>query len=397
MKVYIILKNQFPNGNASTARVINYCKGLKELDIDCCVILPIAMERFEEKVRNTEAFGVFEGIPFQYISGTPKRSKYLIKRQIKDKLDYIKTLIYLRKNLTSNDIVIIYEGGCTWFSMLEKVIHQKGAKIIMELNELPYGTSSETPKLIHLRDKMLKYVFPKIDGYISISETLSELVHKYAPKSINIKVPIIVDTSISNNVKPHKTKRPYIFHSGSLYEQKDGVVGMLTAFALANKELNNSLDFILTGNLHDSRDSEKIKKVIEEYNIQEYVKFVGYLFTNELREYQMGASMMIINKYETLQNKYCFSTKLGEYLAFSKPIIITNVGEAMAYINNKKNAYVVEPNNIKEMSKCILEIIRCPQEAKAIGKNGFELATKEFNYAHQSKRIAEFLKRIINK
>lgn len=393
MKVYVVLKNTFPIGNASTARVYNYCKGLVDLGIECEVVLPIAFEEYGATPKNKDAEGIYEGIKYKYISGSPQRGKYSALRFLKDKLDYINTLFYLFKNLRKGDFVIIYEGGCTWFRNLVKVIHMKGAKAIMELNELPYGTNVETPERILLRKKMLSEVFPLFDGFLSISRALYNLVSEYAPKAKNLLVPIIVDVSIADNVIPIKLNRRYIFHAGSLSDQKDGVTGMLEAFAIANRQIDNQLDFILTGYLEKSRDRKKIKEVIDRNHLSDYVKFVGFLSNEELRRYQAGSSLMIINKLDTQQNKYCFSTKLGEYLAFSKPIIITKIGEAMQYLDDS-NAYIAEVNDPYSISQKIVEIISNNEKAKNVGINGKTLAECEFSSFYQAKRVLRFFETV---
>lgn len=51
----------------------------------------------------------------------------------------------------------------------------------------------------------------------------------------------------------------------------------------------------------------------------------------KLMEYTKGASLFIIYKNENIQNKYCFATKLGEYLLSGNPVITTDVGEAMYF------------------------------------------------------------------
>lgn len=107
----------------------------------------------------------------------------------------------------------------------------------------------------------------------------------------------------------------------------------------------------------------------------------------------MGSYMMIINKYDTQQNKYCFSTKLGEYLAFAKPIIITNVGEAMNYLNDD-NAYIVETGYPEKIAEKIVEIANNPKEALIKGQKGYELAKTTFNNFYQTGRILDFLNTI---
>lgn len=395
MKIYFVVKSSFPNGLATTARVTNYCKGFIEYGIKCEVIIPIAIERYEEPIKNKDYKGVFNGIPFQYISKNPKRSKHLLYRKVKDIFDYLKTLLYLFKKLTPDDIVLVYEGGCKWFKLLSLVTHLKKSHIVMELNELPYGTGSETSKKKKLRNKMLNNIFPLYDGFIVISETLLQLAREFSPKSKIIKVPIIVDTSIAKHTKEKKITRPYLFHSGTLTEQKDGISGILEAFAIANKSLGYKLDYIFTGYLEKSRDYNLIKNVIEKYSLKDFVHFVGYLNNEELSEYQSNCVATIINKFDTQQNKYCFSTKLGEYLAFAKPVIITNIGEAMYYLNDK-NSYIVEPNNTHLIAEQIVRIVNNKSEANDIGLQGFKLANEIFNYKYQAKRIIPFLKQLIN-
>lgn len=390
MKIYIVLIDSFPHGQASTARVISYCKGFLSHGVECEVIVPIAMERHNDPVINPDAVGVYDGIHYRYISSNPHRGKFMICRQLKDRWDYLNTLLYLKKHVKGDDRVIMYRGGCIWNNLAASVVHSNGAKIVMELNELPYGTGSETSTRIRLRKKMLKKVFPKFDGFLSISETLSDLVKEYAPSARNLKVPIIVDTNIANGVQPYPSERPYIFHSGTLYEQKDGIVGMLEAFAMANSRLGGKYDFIMTGNINNTTDKGKMEAVINKYHIADHIKFTGYLSVKELREYQKGSSMMIINKYKTQQNKYCFSTKLGEYLAFAKPVIITNVGEAMNYLNDD-NAYIVETGNPEKIAEKLVEISEHPSNAEVKGKHGFELAQKTFNNNYQAGRIINFL------
>lgn len=395
MKIFFVVRNSFPKGLATTARVLNYCRGFIENHINCEVIIPIAIERYGEPIKNMEYKGVYEHIPYQYISRSTRRSKYLIYRKMKDIFDYIKTLYYLYCNASSKDIILVYEGGCLWFYMLCVISKLKKAHIVMELNELPYGTEIETNNMKKKRAIMLKKVFPKFDGFIAISEALASLAYEYSPHSKIIKVPIIVDATISKNVKTVVHTRPYLFHSGSLFEQKDGIVGMLEAFAIANRALNYKLDYILTGSPEKSRDYHLIQNIIKKYAIEKYVHFVGYLEVKELREYQKNCLAVIINKHQTKQNKYCFSTKLGEYLAFAKPIIITKVGEAMNYLN-MNNSYIVNIGSSIDIATKIIDIVENEDKAQSKGREGYKLATQIFNYKYQGARIVTFFKTIVD-
>lgn len=101
--------------------------------------------------------------------------------------------------------------------------------------------------------------------------------------------------------------------------------------------------------------------------------------------------MVIYNKYDTQQNRYCFSTKLSEYLSFSRPVITTTIGEANNYLKDGVNALIVEPHKPELIADKIVYAFSHPEEAEKMGKEGYKLTKKEFNCVYQAKRIIDNL------
>ncbi|GHT09230.1 LPS biosynthesis rfbu related protein [Bacteroidia bacterium] len=393
MKVYIIAKASYPMGMATTRRVYNYAKGIVKNNVPCEILIPISLERYGIKPLNTQSEGVYNGTYFRYMSGFPQRRSNIFVRQFDDFMGYFKTLYYIKRNAKKGDVVFVYGTGKIWAWLLQYVTHLVNAKSVMELCELPYGTGSENASIIRNRKLILKYIFPKYDGFITISQSLFELAKQYGNKQTKIlKVPILIN---NENITFHDTNENrgmYIFHSGTLYEQKDGILGMLQAFAIASKKINVPLKFYLTGNISDSPYKDEIKRIIDINRLETKVVFTGYLSQEKLIDYQRNCFLTIINKYDNQQNRYCFSTKLGEYLFFSRPVIITNVGEAMYYLKNNINAYIVEPSNPELIADKIIHAYKNPEERNRIAKAGQELAETEFNYYYHGKRLVSFFR-----
>ena len=192
-------------------------------------------------------------------------------------------MLFLSRNLQAGDIVLSYCGVyARYINWVIDIAHGKKVKFVRDLCELPYGTSKETNSKVKWRNYTLTRQFPKCDGFIAISDSLVDI--------------------------------PYIFHSGTLTEQKDGILGMIEAFGMALQKLSMPIMFISTGNKESSPHREAINELIEKYHLEKKLVFTGYLSETELKEYLSKASLVIINKYETQQNKYCFSTKLAEYM-----------------------------------------------------------------------------------
>ena len=393
MRVFFLLKNSYPNGLASTARVHCYGKGFVSQGIETYVLLPISLEKQGVEQKNTESEGVDEiGVHFQYMSGSSLRSKNFFKRHANDAYGYLHTLLYIYRNVCKDDQVIVYEGGVLWMIICAMVVHLKGAKATMELNELPYVTKKQTRRRVFHRQCMLRLAFPRYDQFIVISESLKEIAQHYAPKARIIKIPIMVDfDELSNDVQDESPiQKPYIFHAGSLTHNKDGILGMVEAFGKACEKIDKPIKFLMTGKLEDSPQKAIIQELIIKHHLEDKLCFLGYLEKNELYRYLRHCSLCIIYKYDNQQNNYCFSNKLGEYLAMARPVITTNVGEAIHYLEDGKNAYIIPPKNTDFMAEKILEIINHPDKARIIGLEGQKLAFSTFNCHIQAKRLVEF-------
>ncbi len=396
MTIYIITKQPFPNGMAGTNRIICYAKAIIAQGIPCKVLIFTRTEIYGNKPKNNEGRGCFEGIDFEYIGGTPIRSANLFIRKANDILDKKRLKLYLNKNLTKDDIVFGFCSEVNLINSIIKIAHNKKAKYVKELCELPFGTGKETKDTIKKRDSVLKSQYPLCDGIIAISDALVELAKQHTTDECNvIKVPILVDFD-KFHMEDHSSEAeiPYIFHSGTLFEQKDGILGMLEAFGKATQKLDKNIHFISTGTPNKSPHYHDIERIIKDYQIEDKVTFTGYLSNEELKDYLSKASLVIINKYPNQQNTYCFSTKLGEYLAAGKPVIITKVGEAMNWLKDGENAYIIEPNDTELLAQTIVNAINNPENRNKIALNGQKICKECFDYRNYGKKLLHFFNNI---
>ena len=399
MKVYILTREPFPNGMAATNRIKCYAKAILEKGVPCEVLICTRTEVYGKAPKNMIGEGVFENIPYKYIGGTPLRGSNIVLRQINDRIDKMRTMQYLFKHLKEDDIVFGYCGVFPHFiNMIIRITHMRKAFYFRDLCELPYGTSQETDRNIKLRKFTLFKQFPLCDGFIAISDALVTLAEKYKRTNAKVlKVPILVDfEKYCLTDQSNKVDIPYIFHSGTLYEQKDGILGMIEAFGIALRQIPFPIRFISTGKMENSPHKEAIHGLIEKYQLKDKILFTGYLSESELKDYLSKASLVIINKYDTQQNKYCFSTKLAEYLAASKPVIITKVGEAMNWLTNDKDAYIVETQRIDALAEKIVEAFTDVQKRYVIAENGFKTCKSSFDYRNYSKQLIDFFTQISN-
>lgn len=383
MKVYIVTDTPFPNGMAPANRIKCYAQALQSQGVAVEILIYHRTERYGVTPVNTEGEGQYQGVPFRYVGHTPLRSSNVLLRQYHDLRDKLDCLSYLSRTLMAGDVILSYMGHDVDFALrVVRLAHRRQAWFFHDLCELPYGTTQETAKTLRLRRRTVERLSPQCDGHICISQALMDYIQPYSSsKAHNFLVPILVDYSqYELPDRAAEAPYPYIFHAGGLTEQKDGVLGMIEAFGRAQRSLPTDVRFVLTGSLEKAKAAAQIRAVIQQYGIEDRVVFTGYLSDDELRSRLSGASLVIINKYVTQQNQYCFSTKLGEYLAAGKPVIITRVGEAMNWLRDGETAYVVEPGDCQLLADAIVEAFADDAKRARIAAAGRELCRQRFDY-----------------
>ena len=396
MNIYIITREPFPIGMAATNRIICLAKAFRHAGVDCSVII----FRRKYTTNSIPGIGVFDGVPYEYIGGSAKRANGKWKAKFQSFVLTIQLLVFLKTRIKSGDIIYDFFGKS---NLLKRIIiwlvHKNGGFCVRELCEYPFGTGKETKKIARQRKYALNSLFPKYDGIVAISESLVELANEYCSQQCVIQnIPILVDF-VKYNLPDESSQAPipYIFHSGTLLEQKDGILGMIEAFGIATKELQFPVKFISTGKKEKSPFSNEIDDLIEKYSLKDKVVFTGYVSDEELKTYLRRASLCIINKYPNQQNKYCFSTKLGEYMAAGKAIIITRVGEAINWLEDGKDAVIVEPQNRQALADAIIKLFSGKEIRLSIGNEARKKCFQAFDYHQYGNTLNLFVSRISSK
>ncbi|MBP3383462.1 MAG: glycosyltransferase family 4 protein [Tidjanibacter sp.] len=389
MKVFILTKEPFPIGMAATNRITNYARGLVANGVDCEVIVCNRTEQYG-KERNFQASGVTSsGVPFRYIPPTTRRSTYFIGRRIHDFKDDFAVAKWIKHNVAIGDCILYYNIHIVHMRRIIRVCHQNNIKIVRELCEYPYGTRNDSAKAKIKRWLYERFVMPKFDGFIAISESLQKYAEEKGRVDASIiKVPILIDKSQYDGVEPYTQERPYVFHAGTMYERKDAIVSTMRAFALACKQLNYSIDFILIG--PESPHKEELNAIITENHLENNVHFLGSMKYADVLKYQKGAWLTILNKHDNVQNRNGFSTKLGDVLLAGTPVITTTVGEANNWLKDEESALITKPHNIDAIAEQIIKAYQNPELLSRISRGCKQVAISNFDLYIQGERLKEY-------
>lgn len=300
-------------------------------------------------------------------------------------------------HLNHNSICLVYTSKWLCILMSYLACKLRKSKIVLEVNEkpcAPYGDRLSELVIIKLCKRFFieHLVYPLLDGFIVISENL----HRYvtglkSTKAKIIKVPIIInpDLNLKTIELPVDIEKPFIIHAGALSEKKDGVLGICEAVDLANQNRDKKIHVYFTHSIAPTDVKCRLKK-ISENTLEGLIHFIGNIPNDELAAYQKNCSMLVLFKPDNEQNQYNFSTKLGEFLAFNKPVIFTPVGELTSYLKDQINAIQVSTYTPFHLAEKIKYVLDRQDIAEKLGIEAGKLAKTDFHYKVQGKRLAAY-------
>jgi glycosyltransferase involved in cell wall biosynthesis len=370
---YAVWVNYLPN-SAPTNRMLSYLEAWSKQDVDVTVVFTLPDRHFSK-------------VPFQYSN---IQYKYLwdvvsCKWRL---FHYLIYGIYVRKfrnSLKSGDNVYVY-GQANLLPLLRK-----------RDDIMVYHETTEHPAVIPLGVKLHKISLKdymdcclKLNGIFVISSQLkSFFVEKGIDKErIEIVNMTVESTRFEGVVK--RTGKFYIAYCGNASNNKDGVDRLIKAFAMISSKYQDLFLYII-GQAPNQNEKDSNVQLAIDLGIADKVVFTGTVNYNELPQILTDAAILALCRPDSLQAKYGFPTKLGEYLLSGNPIVITDTGDISKFLVNQDSAMIVDPNNIEDFALKIGWLIDHPEEAKRIGEKGQKVALKHFNARTEAKKIVDFM------
>ena len=90
-----------------------------------------------------------------------------------------------------------------------------------------------------------------------------------------------------------------------------------------------------------------------------------------------------------------FSNSILEYMAAGRPVVVTDVGGAREVVVEGETGYLVQSGDDKTMAERIISLLRDPEKARAMGRQGRQVVEEKFSCAAQLERTEELYDRLL--
>tara|TARA_B110000240_G_C13504050_1_gene455270 strand:+ start:1484 stop:2683 length:1200 start_codon:yes stop_codon:yes gene_type:complete len=395
-RIKIITYENFPYGGAP-ANLLRYISlALSKEGADIEVLMPTGNVYGQNVELKPQKKGNVENVYYKHLGFTLHPKNYFGKI-----LDLICAFFYTPFFLIiSNfrhefDTIISYNTHITrilHLILIKKIFNKKLILILPEFYEKP---SSKYLSLIHWYDFYfgLKYLARYADAYIPASHYLK----RHLETELKINKPILVLPNLMDpeifkieKNKPFIQGKITIGYTGTP-TRKDGVVDLINSFGILNKKYSNIHLLIVGDAINGNSVIPKLKELAIRLECNDNITFTGLVPFLEIPKLLNSCQVLTLTRPSGISAEAGFPTKLGEYFACKKPVLISNVGDIPMYFNNEEDVIITNPDDINSIVDGFEKILFNDELSKKISINGFVWMNQNLNYRNVSQKLINFI------
>ncbi len=373
----------FPIGSAGTMRKLALAKGLLANGYGVHVISTINNGSGSCEIRN------YQGITYNCTApnkawggGNLQKLGHLLS-------GFVNGLVFVFKDAKNHDQVLLttnqYDLKFSFFVWL--VARISGSFLFTELNENPLITrenlSSSRMQLRKLNVWLSLKLYDKI--FVMTHNIKKLLCDEYGIKRDITILNNAVDFDRFGDSKITPLEHT-IGYAGSLSYRKDSLDVLVEALAIAKRSLPN----IKLRICYFSTDTNfsQFMELVKTLKLTDSVEMIPDLPNDKIPDFLASSSILVIIRIPNQQTEYGFPTKLVEYLASGRPVIVTPVSDIPLFLTHLRDVYIVNNIDAESVAQAICYLFNQRNADEVIGMNGKLACQIHFNPEIEAKKIA---------
>lgn len=398
-KIIVVTYENFPYGGApaNLLRYITLALAAEGFPVE--VILPTGNVYGNNIETKSQRKGHIEEVSYKHI-GFIRHPHNYIGKILNLFISFFYTPIYLVWSNFKNkhDTIISYNIHVlrVFMLILFKLIFKK--KLVVILSEFYEKPNSGFLSLYHWYNFYfgIKYLTRYVDAFIPASHYLKN----YLEKDLKLKKPIfvlpnLIDPSIfqTDKIEPFISGKVTIGYAGTP-SRKDGVTDLIKSFSILNKKYQNTHLLIIGDVINGNSIITKLKELAVQLDISENITFTGLVPFNKIPELLNSCQILALTRPNGVFAEAGFPTKLGEYFACRKPVLITRVGDIPKYLKNEEQVILVNPEDVDDIVNGFMKILNNDKLAEKLSVNSFQWMNENLNYKNISSKLSQFLYKV---
>ncbi|HEY8665119.1 MAG TPA: glycosyltransferase family 4 protein [Tepidisphaeraceae bacterium] len=260
---------------------------------------------------------------------------------------------------------------------------------------IPYVASEHSPGQMRMtltlprRLKMVRAVATEAAAWHAVGNNLGDLMKQIAPSAkiavIENGAARIPNTMVAEADSQRARARLRIVSVGYFFPGKN-IPLLIRGFAnVAGR--HHSAELLIVG---DGMDLPRIKRTIEETNMQDRVCLLGSLPHDQtLREMASADIFALTSDIES------FGTVLGEAASAGKPLIWTDGMGIASVLRSGVDGFCIRVGSLEDLTNALNRLLESAELRRQMGASAKELYESNLTWYHSGQRIAELLRGVV--
>lgn len=242
-------------------------------------------------------------------------------------------------------------------------------------------------KLMHRSDALIavsKYTVKELTELYGINKKKIYVIYngvdveKFKPRPNRIK--------LRQEFGLDKDKKIVLF-VGRLYHRK-GLEILLHSIPSVLKEFDK-VEFVISGTGFKKKESS-LRTLAKELKIENSVKFLGYVLDEKLPFLYSASDIFVLPAiYEN------FPFAILEAQSSGLPVVSTNVGGIPEFLVDGENGFIIEPGDSSQLNQKILKLLKNPELAKNMGRQGRKLTKENLNWKLITRQVIDLYQKLL--
>jgi glycosyltransferase involved in cell wall biosynthesis len=151
------------------------------------------------------------------------------------------------------------------------------------------------------------------------------------------------------------------------------------------------VELVVLGAIGRTAEERPAIRRLEQSPAKGRIRLLGWVDDSVLQREMSAGDAFVLLRPDDRETRALFPTRLPEYLATGRPVILSDAGDLALYLQHRRSAYVLpagdQPNALAE---AIEWLAGNPEQARAIGLGGREALVESFSQEKLGRHVAEF-------
>ncbi len=332
----------------------------------------------------------------RWIGRSPGRGRDLVRA-----FHNLKFFRVVKESAARLEPSFVYERYSLWGMAGKRLTRKCSLPLVLEVNsplayeEQRYREGLTFPALARWAERR---IWRRADLLVGVSQALCSHFEKAGVSPRNVRIlPNAVDTSLFRTAADDLSLRSRLKLDGRFvvgfvgsFKAWHGVDFLLKAFVRLYGE-DGSFHLLLVG---DGPMRAALEEETRRLGLQEAVTFVGNVPHEEVPQY-LAVMDVAVAPYPALEDFYYSPLKLYEYMAASRAVVASRIGQVAEVVADGLTGLLYEPGDREGLIQCIRQLRSDESLRRELGKNA-RIACSKNTWSRNAARVVGWVEPLLD-